>query len=94
MKDPTHRLDALTRREAAVREAKAALRAAKAKQRQLSRRTAAEINSLLGAAVAADLETATAENRATQRAYITAALARTYRKKSAARALLEANGWL
>lgn len=79
MINATQKLDALIRREAAVREAKAALRAEKAKRRQLAHRTAAEIHSLLGAAVAADLEVDTAkiEFRApTSRRYSTGPTAR------------------
>jgi hypothetical protein len=93
MNTATGKLDAIMRREAAVREAKAALRVTKAKHRQVERRIAAEIHSLLGAAIAADLETTTDENVAV-RAYIRQVLARTYGTKSSARVLLETNGWL
>jgi maltooligosyltrehalose synthase len=93
MNNANQKLDAIMRREAAVREAKAALRATKAKQRQAGRRIATEIHSLLGAAIAADLETATDENVAV-RAYIRQVLARTYGTKTSTRALLETNGWL
>jgi hypothetical protein len=88
------RPDILTRREADVKAAMDALRAAKKKQRDLDRETAAKIHALLGAAIAADLEGATDEERAAYRAYITGVLGRTYEKKTSARALLEANGWL
>ena len=87
------KLDAVIRGEAAVREAKAALRATKAKQRQVARRIAAEIHSLLGAAIAADLEIATDENAAV-RAYVRQVLARTYDTRTSTRGLLETNGWL
>lgn len=88
------RLDILMRREAAVREAKAALNAAKAKERQRARRTAAEIHSLLGEAIASDLAAEPAELRTEQRAYMRQVLVRRYEAGSAARELLEANGWL
>jgi hypothetical protein len=87
------RIDALTRREAEVKAAIAALRAEKKRQKELNRETAARVHALLGAAVAADLETATDQNRAV-RAYIREVLGRTYGKTSGPRALLEAAGLL
>jgi hypothetical protein len=87
------RLDALMRREAEVKAATAALRAEKKRQKELNRETAAKIHALLGAAIAADLEIPTDENRAV-RTHIREILARTYGKKSGARALLETARWL
>lgn len=87
------KLTTMIRRQEAVKEAMAALRAEKKRQRQMNRETAAKLHSLIGAAVAADLETKT-EETPTRKAYIAEILSRHFEKQSGARALLEANGWL
>jgi hypothetical protein len=87
------KLKALMRREAAVKAALEALREEKKRQRSLNRATAGKIYTLIGAAVAADLET-TSQETPQHKTYVSEILNQHYTKGSGGRALLEANGWL
>ena len=87
------KLTAMMRREAAVKAAMDAWRAEKKRQRSLNRETAGKIHTLIGAAVAADVETA-GEQTPQRKTYISEILNHYYAKGSGARTLLEANGWL
>lgn len=87
------KLTALMRREAAVKAALGALREEKKRQRSINRATAGKINTLIGAAVTADVEAA-GEDSPRRKTYISEILNHYYAEGSGARALLEENGWL